>query len=424
VRRHGAKACAVEFFARHLMTAGGWERDVTIATGPGGVVSTLRAGTAAAPGAAVLETIVPALPNAHSHAFQRAIAARTQHAQPGANTFWSWRSAMYARAHAIDPDEYERAATETFAEMAAAGYASVAEFHYLHAAPGGTPYDAPGEMSERLVAAAQHAGIGLTLLPVLYLHGDFGGAPLEPGQARFSLGLDGYLDLWRNLHARLRGLESVRLGIAFHSLRAVTVAELRATLDALLPIAPDAPLHIHIAEQQREVEACLATCGARPVELLCANVALSERWCLVHATHASDAELEQVAAARAVVALCPTTEADLGDGIFPARRFLDLGGRIALGSDSNVRIDPAEECRLLEYGQRLTAQARNVLSDPATPSTAETIYRAALSGGGAALGAGSFVEAGRQLRAIALPGEREAALDAYVFASRERPQVL
>jgi formimidoylglutamate deiminase len=410
----------MRYLAERALCSDGWHDNVLIEFDARGLVSAVDP---AVRGAAepLLGALLPGMPNAHSHAFQRAIGAKVQRRPAGASSFWSWRNEMYALAGTLQPDEYEAAAFATFSQMRRAGYTAVAEFHYIHATPEGRPYGNLSEMSDRLISAARRAGLAIALLPALYLHAGFGELPLRDEQRRFSLGLDGYLELWRTLHTAYGGEPDVRIGFAAHSLRAVTAAELRRALETIHAIDPAAPVHIHIAEQMREVEECIAAHGLAPIAHLFDNVEIDERWCLVHATHPSEDELAAIAGAGAVVALCPTTEADLGDGIFPAKTFLEMGGRIAIGSDSNVRIDLAEELRLLEYGQRLTLQQRTVLCSDAIPSVGEYLYRHALAGGLRALGfAAESKQGGWFAGALALPlahGSGAQACDAFVFAA-------
>ena len=269
-----------------------------------------------------------------------------------------------------------------YVEMLERGFTRVGEFHYLHHDTDGTPFANPAEMSQAIMAAAAETGIGLTLLPVFYAHAGFGGTPLTAGQRRFGCDLDGFAHLIEATRLAAASLPDAIVGVAPHSLRAVTPDE----LGALVPLAGGAPIHIHVAEQTREVEDCLRWSGARPVEWLLDHAPVDERWCFVHATHVTDAEMAKLAASGAVAGLCPITEANLGDGIFPAESFLAAGGRIGVVSDSNVRIDLSEELRLLEYGQRLSLRGRNILSSPEQPSTGEHLFRQVLSGGGRALG--------------------------------------
>jgi formimidoylglutamate deiminase len=347
---------------------------------------------------------VPGLPNVHSHAFQRGMAGLAEARGPGSDDFWSWRELMYRFVERITPDDLEAIAAQAYAEMLETGFTRVGEFHYLHHLPDGTPGP---EMAQAIAAAAQATGIGLTLLPVFYAHGGFGGAPAGKAQRRFLNTPDSFA----RLVEASRGLTDV-VGIAPHSLRAATPQELRA----ILPLG--GPIHIHIAEQVKEVQDCLAWSGKRPVEWLLSEMPVDARWTLVHATHLTDAERTALSRSGAVAGLCPITEANLGDGIFPAAAFLDEGGTIAIGSDSNVRIDATEELRLLEYGQRLTARARNVLATPGR-STGARLFEAALTGGRQSLGAtdASWVSLNPADPAFAARAG-DAILDSWIFAAR------
>lgn len=325
---------------------------------------------------------LPGLANIHSHAFQRAMAGLTERRGPGADSFWSWRERMYALASRFDPDSLRDVAAQLYLEMLEAGYTTVCEFHYLHHAPDGRPYADPTAMSQSLVDAARETGIQLILLPVLYQTGGFDGRALAPRQLRFAHSTDAYLRLIeRLLPARGSGVE---LGLAFHSLRAVPPQSLRSVLEAI-PL-PGVPIHIHIAEQLMEVDECLADRGARPVRWLLDNAPVDANWCLVHATHLDSAELAGIAASGACVALCPTTEANLGDGLFPLRPFLEAGGSIGIGSDSHASVSVVEELRWLEYGQRLRELGRNIVAPAAGASCGETLFAAAFSGGQQACG--------------------------------------
>jgi formimidoylglutamate deiminase len=312
----------------------------------------------------------PGIPNLHSHAFQRAMAGLAERQGDPADSFWTWREAMYRIAARFDPDSLHAVAAQLYAEMLEAGYTRVCEFHYLHHAPDGRPYADPAAMSDALVRAAQDTGIRLTLLPVLYMAGGFDGRPLSARQRRFGLDVEGYLRLFESLHARRSDM--LRVGCALHSLRAVPEPAMREVLAAL---PESAPVHIHIAEQVGEVQDCLALRGARPVEWLLANADVGRDWTLVHATHLEDHEITGIARTGAVVALCPTTEANLGDGLFPMRDFLAANGRWGIGSDSHISVSPVEELRWLEYGQRLLSRHRNIVADPASPSVGESLLR-------------------------------------------------
>ncbi|HEX6240575.1 MAG TPA: formimidoylglutamate deiminase, partial [Polyangiales bacterium] len=334
------------------------------------------------------------------------------------DSFWGWRERMYAFLARIDPDDLEAITAQAYVEMLESGFTRVGEFHYLHHGPGGAHYAAPAELSGRVMAAAESAGIGLTLLPVFYAHGGFGGAASLPGQARFVLTLDAYAQLLDACRGLLAQRPLARLGVAPHSLRAVTPVE----LGRLVPLAQGGPVHIHVAEQQREVEQCLAWSGQRPVEWLLTHAPVGPAWCLVHATHVTEDEIERVARSGAVAGLCPITEANLGDGVFPARAYQRAGGRFGVGSDSNVSISASEELRLLEYGQRLVHRERNVMARGAG-SSGRALFEAAYQGGAQALGHQAGVQLGAPADLIALRAdhpcligrEGDALLDGWIF---------
>lgn len=357
----------------HLETAlmpDGWRRDVVIGIEHGVIASVEKPGDKAAE--RVSGIVLPGLPNLHSHAFQRAMAGLTERRRSSdIDSFWTWREAMYHFVDRLDPDDLEAIAAFAYLEMLEAGFTQVAEFHYLHHQPDGRPYDAVNEMAQRIVAAANTVGIGLTLLPVLYRQGGFLGKPATPAQRRFLCDRDTYARLMET------PVPGGTIGIAPHSLRAVTLDDLRWASRAW----PARPAHIHVAEQEREVADCLAAHGRRPIDLLLDTIESdTSRWCLVHATHADAAELKRMAAAKAVAGLCPITEANLGDGLFDAPAYLAADGRLGIGSDSLIRISAADELRTLEYGQRLTHRQRNVLGEPAR-STGRRLFEAALAGG-------------------------------------------
>jgi formimidoylglutamate deiminase len=333
-------------------------------------------------GESIGQWVLPGMPNLHSHAFQRAMAGLAERKGRVDDSFWSWRETMYAFAARIGPDELQAIAAQLYVEMLKAGYTRVCEFHYLHHQPDGTPYAQPEAMSLALIEAAREAGIGLTLLPVLYISGGFDGRALSARQRRFGHAVDAYLRLLESLRGQ-QG-DDLRVGIALHSLRAVPEAALREVLSSEL--AQSEPIHIHIAEQVGEVQDCLATRGARPVEWLFDHAGVDARWCLVHATHLTEAETVQLARSGAVAGLCPTTEANLGDGLFPLAAYRDAGGTLGIGSDSHISISPVEELRWLEYGQRLSTRHRNIAARHEGESVGETLWRAALRGGTQASG--------------------------------------
>ncbi|MGN6111420.1 MAG: formimidoylglutamate deiminase [Luteimonas sp.] len=319
--------------------------------------------------------------NLHSHAFQRAMAGLAERQTDPGDSFWTWRETMYRMAGRFDPDTLHAVASQLYAEMLESGYTTVCEFHYLHHRPDGTPYADPAAMSRALLRAARESGIRLTLLPVLYMTGGFDGRPLAERQRRFGHDVDAFLALIQ----ALRGDEdaSLRVGCALHSLRAVPADAMRAVLAAL---PRDMPVHIHIAEQLGEVQDSLALRGARPVEWLLGNAEVDARWTLVHATHLEPAEVQGIARSGATVAICPTTEANLGDGLFPLRAYLDAGGAIGIGSDSQVSVSPVEELRWLEYGQRLATHHRNIAVRAGSPSVGETLLEAVHASAGNATG--------------------------------------
>jgi formimidoylglutamate deiminase len=409
------------YFAERALLPDGWARDVRFEVDGGGWFSAVVPGSTPEDAQRLDGVVVPGMANAHSHAFQRAIAGRTERAGPAGDSFWTWRERMYALLDASDADAFEATATAAYAEMLAAGYTSVAEFHYVHHGPGGVPYARPTELADRIVRAARATGIALTLLPVLYQYSDFGRRPPTPGQARFILSFDAFASLVRELHAAYGDDPQITLGIAAHSLRAVAPEDLPRLVALAETLGSQAPLHIHACEQVREVEACVATHGTTPIALLAARVTLDPRWCVVHATHATADERAALARAGCVVALCPTTEASLGDGTFPAASFVRGGGRIAIGSDSNVSIDVAEELRWLEYVQRLLARERNLLHGARDPSVGRFLYETTAAGGARALGrvAGALAPGLRaDAIALALPADAgDDALDIALFRS-------
>lgn len=381
-------------FAAHALLPEGWAPDVLLRWDENGALTGVTPRTtapAATPRAAGV--LVPGLPNLHSHAFQRAFAGLSEyrgHATGGANSFWTWRDLMYRVANAVSPEQLEAIATQLYVEMLRAGYTSVCEFHYLHHDPHGRPYADPAEMALRLLAAARRAGIGLTLLPVLYQQAGFGGQPPRADQRRFVNDTDALLDIVQ----RLRAEGVARVGVAPHSLRAVGHRALHELVAGLRAIDADAPVHIHIAEQQQEVDDCVAWSGQRPVDWLLANAPVDARWCLVHATHVTDAERLALAASGAVAGLCPSTEANLGDGVFDAAAYLAAGGAWGIGSDSHASVDPAEELRLLEYTQRLARQQRNLLASDTQRHVGDRLWLGAVSGGARA--------SGRSIRGLAV----------------------
>jgi len=357
----------------------GWTQQVRLSA-KDGRISAIAVGVSAEPDDERHAIGVPGLPNLHSHAFQRGLAGLTERRGAG-DSFWSWRELMYRFLARMGPEEFEAITALCYAEMLEGGFTRVGEFHYLHHDVDGAPYAAPAELAGRIAAAAAASGIALTLLPVFYAHAGFGGSAPSERQRRFINTPQSFARILEECRRAVQPLPGGNIGVAPHSLRAVTAAE----LTAVLQLAGSEVVHIHIAEQTREVEECLAWSGRRPVEWLLEAAPVCERWCLVHATHVSAEELSGIAARGAVVGLCPITESNLGDGIFPAASFLAQQGRFGVGSDSNVMLDAAAELRTLEYSQRLARQARNVLAGAAGSSSGRTLFDAALTGGAQAL---------------------------------------
>ena len=406
----------------HLLLPDGWRSPgIVDVDDAGNIVALPEAPTPGINFQAITGYAVAGMPNLHSHAFQRAMAGLAERAGPGEDSFWTWRETMYGFVDRLTPDDLEAIAAQLYVEMLKSGYTSVGEFHYLHHAPDGRPYDDRGEMSHRIFAAAAHVGIGVTLLPVLYAAGGFGGQPPGRGQRRFINGVDEFLTLVASLGQACAGDPQRHIGIAPHSLRAVPPETLAAVLDGF---DRHAPVHIHIAEQVKEVEECVAWSGARPVEWLLSNAEIGERWCLVHATHMTPAETDALAASGAVAGLCPTTEANLGDGLFALPEFQSADGRWGIGSDSNVSVSPVEELRWLEYGQRLVLKKRGVTDSGAA------LYRSALDGGTRALGRPvGAIEVGRRADIAVLDADHAAlagrdcdgVLDTFVYSGNISP---
>ena len=428
-------------FAADALLPAGWACDVLLGWDDAGRLTQVRTGVQAPPDVPRASgPLLPGMPNLHSHAFQRAMAGLTEfRGGPGDagaagagqhDSFWSWRALMYRFAARLNPHQLEAIAFGLYVEMLEAGYTAVCEFHYLHHAADGRPYADDATLALALLRAARRAGIGLTLLPVLYQASGFGGLAPHEGQRRFIRSTDSMLGLLQRLKP-LAEAQGARLGLAPHSLRAVPPAALRDVLAGLAAIDPTAPVHIHIAEQSKEVDDCLAWSGQRPVAWLLANAAVDARWCLVHATHLDAAERAALAASGAVVGLCPSTEANLGDGVFPAAAYLAAGGAWGIGSDSHASVDVAEELRLLEYTQRLAQRRRNVLASATQAQVADHLWLGAVAGGAQASGrALGGLAIGQQADFVVLDGggalaglAPSQALASHVFANVGRRAV-
>lgn len=410
-------------FAKQAKLSSGWASNVRV-THAQGRITEVAVDQTPKPTDTCIDTLLPALANLHSHSFQRAMAGMTEYRKAGKDSFWTWRDLMYRFTANLTPEQIEAIAAFVFLEMQEAGYASVGEFHYLHHQPGGTVYEDLGELSGRIAGAAATTGIGLTHLPVLYTYGGAGQLPLEAGQARFGNSVERY----NNLVARARDLVAhlpadCRVGIAPHSLRATSPDDLKSVLAA----HRDGPVHIHIAEQPKEVADITAWLNARPVEWLLANIGVGPDWCLIHATHMTPEETTNMARSGAVAGLCPVTEANLGDGPFNGPGYLEANGAFGVGSDSNVLISLTEELRTLEYSQRLRDVARNVLV-VGEGSVGDALYMGAAKGGAQALGrSAGDIAVGKLADVVAIDStapslcalRQDQLLDGFVFAARD-----
>ncbi len=408
------------FFFEQALLPEGWRRNVRIVV-LGGMIDTVTADAAPMPDDERAPLVVPGMPNVHSHAFQRAMAGLTERAAPrGRDDFWSWRELMYRYLARLEADDLGAIAAYAYADMLEAGFTSVGEFHYVHRTPAGGLYADPAELALRHIAAAETTGIGITLLPVFYETGDFGGAPPTSGQQRFVTDLHTFATIIERVRAH-----TPHVGIAPHSLRAVTPER----LGALLRLYPRENVHLHAAEQRQEVKDCIAWSGQRPVEWLLAHASVDARWCLVHATHLTPPEITGLARSGAVAGLCPVTEANLGDGTFPAVEYARAGGCWAIGTDSNIAIDAAGELRQLEYSQRVQTWSRNALAVSGQSSTGRSLLDAALAGGARALGQPvGAIAPGHRADFIALDASHpdladrsgDAILDTWIFSGGRR----
>ncbi|MDJ1159074.1 formimidoylglutamate deiminase [Chelatococcus sp. SYSU_G07232] len=370
-----------KLFFDHALLASGWAQDVGLDV-EAGVIRAVAPGASREGRERIPGIALPGLPNLHSHTFQRGMAGLAETRGPAGDSFWTWRQVMYRFLGALTPEDVEAIAAQAFVEMLEGGFTAVAEFHYLHHDRDGTPYADLAELSARIAAAAGETGIGLTLLPSFYAYGGLGGAAPSQGQRRFLNDPDRFLALVEGARKAVAHLPDAVVGIAPHSLRAVTPE----TLGAVVAAVPQGPVHIHAAEQVKEVEDCVGWSGRRPVEWLLANAGVDRRWCLIHATHMTQEETRGLAASGAVAGLCPLTEASLGDGIFEGVAFVAAGGRYGVGSDSNIEIVAPGELKQLEYSQRLKHRARNVLAGREGESTGRRLYETACAGGAQALG--------------------------------------
>lgn len=408
--------------AKAALLNDGWSENVRIEV-QNGLISRLEVNVPPIPSDDIEAVVVPSMPNLHSHAFQRAMAGMTETRGAGEDSFWSWRQLMYRFALTMTPDQMEAVAAQLYVEMLEAGFGRVGEFHYLHHDVSGNQFANIAELSERIAAAAQITGINLTLLPVFYAQSGFGSQPPSEGQRRFINNLDQFADIHDGAKRAVATLPNSVVGVAPHSLRAVTPEQ----LSQVVALAGGAPIHIHIAEQIKEVEDCIAATKLRPVEWLLQNVNVDENWCLIHATHMTNEEVLGVAKSGAVAGLCPITEANLGDGTFSAQLFLENAGKIGIGSDSNVLIGVSDELRQLEYSQRLKHRARNVMA-PIHGSTGEWLFAKVLSGGEQALSDQSGIAIGHSADIVSLDITkapyltRNHILDGWIFGGLVKPK--
>ncbi len=413
-------------FCRRALLPDGWAREVRIGISDGKFAK-LERNAGPQNGDERVEVLLPGMANVHSHGFQRGMAGLTEYRGPDADNFWSWRELMYRFVGRMAPEDLEAITALAYVEMLENGFTRVGEFHYVHHDAKGRPYADAGEMAARVAAAAAETGIALTLLPVFYAHSNFGGAPPAEGQRRFVTDTDGFGRLLEAGKRSAAALADAVVGVAPHSLRAVTPDELKQ----VLALGAGGPVHIHAAEQVKEVDECVAWSGARPVQWLLDHASLNAHWCLVHATHMTDEEITRLARTGAVAGFCPVTEANLGDGISPAAPYLAAGGTFGIGTDSNVLISVREELRLLEYSQRLRDRARNVLAARSAHSTGRTLFAQAQRGGARALGQGKAgIAEGAAADCFSLASETGAfgrrdddvPLDNFIFAADESLQ--
>lgn len=415
-------------FAEQALTPSGWQKDVLVEISRDGRIASVTAGKLPAANQPVtrVATLLPAPVNLHSHAFQRAMAGMSERRGPEAiDTFWTWRQIMFRFLETLTPDDIEAIAALVQLEMLEAGYAAVGEFHYVHHQPDGTPYANIAELSERIAAASAATGIGLTLLPVLYSQGGVDGRPLKPGQIRFGNDFNRFQRLHEAAFKTVTTLSTdARIGVAPHSLRAVTREQLKACVE----LAGTSPLHMHLAEQVGEVAEVEEAYGKRPVDWLLNAHEVKDNWCLIHCTQMTPEETVGLARTGAVAGLCPITESSLGDGIFDGVRYLEAGGRFGTGSDSNIRISLSEELRTFEYSQRLRDKCRATVATP-DRSTGRIVFEAAASGSAQAAGrASGALESGHFADLLALDGKAmdlegtagDETLDTWIFAGDDR----
>jgi len=419
-----------DLFFTDVLLPEGWATSVRLSTGADGSIESVTPRGDPDGCERVTGIAVPGVPNLHSHAFQRAMAGLAERGSKRGDSFWGWRERMYAFLERLDPDDVEAIAAQLQIELLRNGYTCVAEFHYLRNAPDGERYADPVEMARRVMSAAGSTGIGLTLLPVVYRAGDFAGVPATEGQRRFVASVEDLLGDISLLQKATTDDPARRVGMALHSLRAVPPDQLELAVSELRALDHSAPIHIHVAEQLREVEACVAATGARPMEWLLAHAPVDERWCAIHATHMTIAETRSLAGSGAVAGLCPTTEANLGDGIFPFAGYAAAHGAWGIGTDSHVSVSPVADLRMLEYSQRLSTRERNIAAGQADRSTGRALLEGAWAGGAQACGQKlGTISMGARADIVVLDAEHASLagrhgddlLDSWIFSGEQTP---
>lgn len=415
----------MKLFAERILLSSGWQKKQTL-TIEGGVITSIESGCIG--NAEKVGVVIPGMVNCHSHAFQRAFAGFSEQGSEGKDSFWTWRSIMYKFIDQLMVKDAQTIATQLYIEMLKMGYTRVAEFHYLHHEINGDNHAELAEMAKAIFKASQQSGMGLTLLPVLYRFSGFGPLPANNGQKRFTNSVEQFNQLVSDCFTLSKEYENTNVGIAPHSLRAVDKSSLEQAVKHVRSLDNKAPVHIHIAEQQKEVDDCLAHYGQRPVEWLLNNAELDEQWCLIHATHINEQERQGIVASKAIAGICPTTEANLGDGIFPTTEFLAEKGTIAIGSDSHISVNPVEELRWLEYAQRLIKQQRAILASEKEASVGKNLWQQAALGGAQSTNSNTGELAiGKQADLLVLDTPKVALfahddqhlLDSMIFASQQ-----
>lgn len=420
-------------FAPTALLPTGWADNVLIETDKEGYIVGLDTFKTLPPGSdaeIINGPLLPGMSNVHSHAFQRAMAGLAERAIGNKDNFWSWRETMYRFLAALTPEDMEALAAQLYVDLLKGGYTTVGEFHYVHNQPDGTPYADISRLSHSIIRAALDAGIAITHMPSLYAYGDCGGAPASEGQKRFIGSVDSVMRIIEEVYAEYRSVPQVSIGFAPHSLRAVSGEMLLESVSAFRRLLPDAPIHIHAAEQMTEVDSCVKWSGQRPVEWLLNNAPVDDKWCLIHSTHVTEEELSRLAKIGAVAGLCPTTEANLGDGIFPLLDYFNAGGTFGIGSDSHITVNMTDELRWLEYIQRLIYQQRTLIRDEALPSVGANLFEKTLLGGARALGRNTGrIEVGCRADFIVLDDSlpfmtgryRDHLIDSAIFAANKNP---